>query len=127
MADKPRNGGTWSDARYWQGVRSMLRRGFRYWNPIMQCKIAARRPNQSSNKRLKWEYYCIACRVWHPDKNIQVDHIIPVGTLKCDDDLAPFLKRLTPESGFQILCRECHQIKTNKERKILKEKQNVDG
>jgi len=113
---KPRNGGTWTEAKYWGNVRSHLRRAFRYWKPIMQCKLASRRTNQSSNKRMKWEYQCAHCEGWFKDKDIQIDHVAPVGTLKCEDDLVPFLRRLTVEDGFQVLCKECHQIKTNKER-----------
>ena len=119
-ASKPRNGGTYSEARYWQQVRSHLRSAFRYWVPMKQCKEASRRPNQSNNKRLKWEFQCNHCKDWFPDKQTQVDHIIPVGTLKHSDDLVPFLERLTPEKGFQVLCTECHNVKTQSERKKSK-------
>ena len=119
-ATKPRNGGTWTEARYWQAVRSSLRRGFRFWKPIADCKLAARRPNESENKRLRWEYQCNKCKVWHPDKNVQVDHVTPAGALKCDDDMVPFLHKLTTEEGYQVLCKPCHQEKTNKERKSVK-------
>jgi len=116
--DKPYNGGTWTRARYWQQVRSHLRNAFKFaWVPIRECKTSARRKNQSSNKRLKYEYQCNHCSEWFPDKEIAVDHIEPVGSLKSEDDLVLFLKRLTPEDGFQVLCKPCHQIKTNEERK----------
>ncbi|NOR58434.1 MAG: hypothetical protein GQ474_07925 [Sulfurimonas sp.] len=116
---KPRNGGTWTEARYWQQVRSHLRNGFRYWKPIAQCKEKARRPNRSENKRLKWEFQCKDCKQWFPDKQVQVDHIIEAGTLKCAEDLVGFLERLTAEGeeDYQLLCKPCHQTKTNKERK----------
>ena len=117
MADKPRNGGTWSDARYWKTVRSTLRRGFRWWKPIMDCKLAARRPSQSKNKRLKWESQCAICKKWFPEKETQRDHIVPCGPLNCEEDLLTFLRNLTTEDGYQNLCKPCHQIKTNKERK----------
>ncbi len=113
---KNRNGGTKSEAAYWAMVRSALRRAFRYWRPATDCKMNARRPNQSDNKRMKWEYQCNHCDKWFPDKEVQIDHIVPVGTLKCGDDLKGFMERLTPETGFQILCHPCHQIKTNEER-----------
>jgi len=84
---------------------------------MRQCKDAARRTSQSDNKRLKWEYQCNHCNKWFPDKDVQVDHIVPVGTLKCAEDLIGFLERLTPEEGFQVLCKECHNTKTQSERK----------
>ncbi len=57
--------------------------------------------------------------MWFAEKEIQIDHILPAGSLKDYKDLTRFLKRLTPESekAYQILCKNCHQIKTNKERK----------
>jgi 5-methylcytosine-specific restriction endonuclease McrA len=116
VTTKPRNGGTWTESKYWSQVRSHLRNAFRYWHPMKQCKEAVRRPNQSDNKRLRWEYQCNHCFSWYADKEVQVDHIIPAGSLKCADDLAPFLERLTTETGFQVLCKACHQIKTNEER-----------
>lgn len=112
---KHRNNGTWSEAKYWGSVRSILRRGFRYWGPISECKKEARRVYIGEGKRQKWEYQCNHCSEWFPDKECQVDHIEPVGSLKSGEDLKGFLERLTPESGFQLLCKGCHKIKTNAE------------
>ena len=83
----------------------------------MECKKAARRPNQSDNKRLKWESQCNHCKEWFKESDTQVDHIIPCGSLKNSKDIAGFLERLTTEDGFQVLCTTCHQEKTNKEKK----------
>lgn len=114
--EKTRNAGTWTEARYWSAVRSYLRRGFRYWKPATEAKIRARRANQSKNKRLTWEYLCANCKEWWADRDIQVDHITPVGSLRQLEDLPGFLERLTPEEGFQVLCKKCHKKKTNNER-----------
>ena len=121
--EKPRNNGTQTEAAYWGSIRSALRRHFRYWKPMQAAKLDARRPNQSSNKRLKWEFKCNHCTKWFPDKDIQIDHVVPVGSLRCKEDLAGFVERLTPEQGFQVLCTSCHQVKTNQEREAKKEKQ----
>ncbi len=112
MKHKPRNNGEWSEARYWQQVRSSLRNGFRYWKPIIQCKNNSRRQYKGPNKRQKWEYQCNHCKKWFKGKDIQVDHILPVGSLKSNGDIIGFLKRLTVEEGFQTLCKECHKKKT---------------
>jgi 5-methylcytosine-specific restriction endonuclease McrA len=114
---KTRNAGTWTEAQYWSAVRSALRKGFRYWKPITQCKMQSRRAYKGPNKRQKWEYQCNHCKKWFMEKDIQIDHIIPVGTLTRSEDLPGFLRRLTVEDGFQTLCKPCHQIKTNEERK----------
>jgi len=113
---RTRNANTLTEAGFWGLVRSHLRRGFRYWKPAMQAKQEARCPYKGKNKRQRWEYLCAKCNKYHPDKNIQIDHIIPVGSLRCDEDLVGFLQRLTPEEGFQVLCKDCHQEKTNLER-----------
>lgn len=114
--ERVRNGGEWTEAKFWGYVRAVLRRGFRYWKPIIKTKIAARRTYVGVAHKQKYEYQCARCEKWFPDKEVQVDHIIPVGSLKCYDDLAPFLRRLTPEEGFQVLCKNCHKIKTQREK-----------
>ena len=113
---KTRNAATLTESQFWGKVRSALRREFRYWKPALKAKLAARRKYVGDNKRQKWEYSCAHCSKWFPDKEIQIDHIVPVGTLKTYKDLAGFLKRLTPETGFQVLCKDCHKEKTRKER-----------
>ena len=119
---KHRNNGQWSEAKYWGSIRSALRRAFRFWGPATVCKTAARRPYTGGGRRQKWEYKCNHCKEFFPDKECQIDHIIPVGTLQCGDDLKSFLERLTPEEGFQNLCKPCHKIKTDAENKARKNK-----
>jgi len=116
---KTHNGGTITEAAFWSMLRSMLRRGFRYWKPYSMAKLAARRPSESDNKRLKWEFQCKHCKMWFPAKEVQTDHVIPCGSLRCWDDLVPFVKRLTAEGvdSYQILCKPCHNVKTQIERK----------
>lgn len=114
--DKPRNCGTMSEAAYWGMIRSGLRRTFRYWKPIQEAKQEAKRSYSGPNKRQKWEYRCATCGEWFMDKDVQVDHIIPCGSLKKGGDLEGFVERLTTEDGFQILCKPCHKIKTESER-----------
>lgn len=107
----------WSEAKFWSFLRSNIRRASSKWPPIYEAKAAARRPNESSNKRLKWEYQCAKCGGWFPDKEVSVDHTVPVGTLKCWEDLPGFCERLFCSSeGLQVLCSTCHGIKTAEER-----------
>src|SRR6056297_3398606 len=115
--DKPRNNGTMTESAYWGMVRSGLRRTFRFWKPMLEAKNKAKRKYKGKNKRQKWEYQCNKCKKWFKGVEVQIDHISPVGSLTCKEDLASFIERLTPEKGFQVLCKECHKIKTNKERK----------
>ena len=113
---RTRNAETWTESQYWSCIRSALRKAFRYWKPIANCKQLARRVYKGKNKRQKWEYQCNACKKWWREKEIQVDHIIPAGSLRTGHDLKGFVERLTPEDGFQVLCLKCHKIKTEKEK-----------
>lgn len=87
------------------------------WGPKYETMNDARRPNESSNKRMKWEYQCALCDRWFPQKEVSVDHIVPVGTLKCYEDLPEFVEGLfCGKEGLQVLCKGCHSIKTQDER-----------
>jgi hypothetical protein len=77
----------------------------------------AKRPNESDNKRMKWEYRCCICEQWFPRKEVQVDHIEPCGSLKSYKDLETFAARLFCEpQGLRVTCVNCHQSITNKSR-----------
>jgi hypothetical protein len=74
--------------------------------------IAARRKNQSDNKRLKFEYQCATCKAWRPGKDVEVDHIVPCGSLKSFDDLRGFTERLFCEADqLRVLCATCHALR----------------
>lgn len=115
---RTRNGGTQTESQYWSAIRSALRSKFRYWKPATQALKAAERPSKSTNKRLKYEYKCAKCGKWFKRADVQIDHIIPCGSLRCADDIQAFLERLTPEdsAAFQVLCKKHHSEKTKAER-----------
>jgi 5-methylcytosine-specific restriction endonuclease McrA len=114
---KPRNAGTMTESAFWGFIRSALRQKSRWWKPITQCKQKARRAYKGPNKRQKFEYQCSQCKEWHAEKNINVDHIIPAGTLKCANDLPGFVERLFCEAdNLQVLCSGCHDMKTKQEK-----------
>jgi 5-methylcytosine-specific restriction endonuclease McrA len=114
---KTRNSGTMTESAFWSFIRSALRNKSRWWKPITECKQKARRPYTGPNKRLKFEYQCNECKGWYPEKQINVDHIIPAGTLTCSADLSGFIERLFCEQeNLQVLCEKCHDIKTQNER-----------
>ncbi len=80
------------------------------WPPLVRHALdAVKRKNQSTNKRLKWEYRCEQCNQWFERKEVEVDHIEPCGTLKSFADLSVFADRLFCETdGLRVLCLECH-------------------
>ncbi len=113
---KPYNGGTMTNSAFWSFIKSALRQKSRWWKPIREVKTAARRPNQSTNARLKWEFQCACCSCWFPDKETSVDHITPVGSLKCPEDLPGVVSRMFCEKGgLQVLCDTCHGKKTKED------------
>lgn len=119
LVPRTRAGNTWTEARYWQFIRSALRQAYSRYPVKFQVKKEAERTVEGF--RHKYEYQCAECSGWFTNKEIQVDHIEPAGKLSNYKDLAGFVKRLFCEAdGMQVLCLECHQSKTNAERKARK-------
>lgn len=116
-AVKTRNAGTMTESAFWSFIRSALRQKSRFWKPITQCKMKARRAYKGPLKRQKFEYQCAECSNWFPDKKINVDHIKPAGSLRSSSDLGEFIERLFCEiDNLQVLCQGCHDIKTKQEK-----------
>jgi hypothetical protein len=118
MARKPktdrvprtRAGNQWTEASFWAFIRSGFRQLSQRWPPIHKAAEERRRPNESGIKKFKWQYQCDCCEAWYYRKEVQVDHIVPCGTLKSFADLSEFADRLFCESsGLRVLCVECHQ------------------
>lgn len=111
---------TLTEAEVSAKVLSALRRVTKFWPPKMQKIQEGRRPNQSENKRLKWENNCEQCHGWFPESEIEVDHIVNCGGISGPDwmdKIKPWLMRALVEiEGYQRLCLSCHKIKTLKER-----------
>lgn len=117
VKEKPFGGGRYTQSQFFSFIRSALRQKSRRWAPIYECLQDARRPSKSKNARLKWEYKCAKCKRWKPQKEVSVDHIVPAGSLNSFEDLPGFVQRLFCErDGLQVLCKTCHDKKTNKEK-----------
>lgn len=114
---KTRNAGTMTESAFWSFIRSTLRQKSRWWKPITQCKLEARRTYTGPLKRQKFEYQCNTCKKWFPEKKINVDHIVGAGSLNCGADLEGFVERLFCEQdNLQVLCEDCHNKKTQLEK-----------
>ena len=93
---KTRNAGTMTESAFWSFIRSALRQKSRWWKPITQCKLEARRAYTGP---------------------LKVDHIVGAGSLNCADDLPGFVDRLFCEQdNLQVLCETCHDKKTKLEK-----------
>lgn len=123
---KPFNHGTMTTAAFFGMIRSSLRQKSRWWVPIAEAKKLARRKFTGLNKRQRWEYQCNHCKKWYKDDDVAVDHIIEAGSLNKFEDLAGFAQRLFCEvDGFQVLCNECHNIKTNEYKQRIKDEKQL--
>jgi len=120
---RTKNAGTMTESAFWSMIRSALRQKSRWWKPIAECKKLARRPNKGKNKRQKWEYKCNKCSIYYKSDEVNVDHIEQAGSLRCYDDLPGFVETLFCEQeNLQVLCKVCHDEKTNLEKELKKYK-----
>lgn len=113
---RTRAGGEWTEAAFWNFLRSGLRQLSRRWPPLVRhAANAARREYSGPNARQKWEYQCSACCHWYMRKEIQIDHIVECGPLRSFADLSVFAERLFIEKeGLRVLCESCHEQRTLK-------------
>jgi 5-methylcytosine-specific restriction endonuclease McrA len=120
---KTRCNGLWTEARYNSFIKSLLRQGSRRWAPISLAQKNARVE--------RGLYECAHCRQLHPPtvrdgrkrvQNIFVDHIKPivdpeVGFTTWDECIERMFCEI---ENLQVLCRNCHDIKSNEERATAK-------
>jgi len=111
---------TLTDSAFFSKIRSHARKLSMFWKPKTDFLLELREPNleEIGGKRVKFVYPCIACGQRFPLKGVQVDHIVPCGSVLTFEDIGSFYERLLVEKhGYQILCKLCHQTKTNEERR----------
>ncbi len=115
--DKPYAGGRWTEAKYVQFVTRALRKAHLRW-PVKQDALeAVRRPSKNTARsKCKWEYQCAGCTLWYYRDDVQVDHIEECSGIL--DDPGAFIARMfCEESGYQVLCGNCHAPKTQRARR----------
>ena len=124
----------WTEAKFFGFLRSGLREKFSRWPPkyntIKNSAQTVLAKDEHGNrvvyktgkkagefKTLKM-YACSKCKQLFKQKEVQVDHIVPAGTLKSFKDLEAFAENLfVGEDGLQVLCKTCHEVKTQEEKK----------
>ena len=114
-----RNAGTMTESQFWYMIRQTLREKSRYWKPIALCRKKARMQFIVNGKK-KFLYKCAHCTKFFSIENIEVDHIVPAGSLNCAEDLPGFVERLFVEADkLQCLCKKCHSNKSENEKKNI--------
>lgn len=126
---KTRNDGQWTEARFRSFIRSQLRAATMRWGPIATSLKGARVG--------RGEYLCAECKQIVPAttkvggrrvKNVHVDHILPivdpdVGFVSYDE----LVERMFCEKdNLQVLCTECHTVKTDDEKARAKARRARD-
>lgn len=116
----------WTTARFWGFVRSALRQAFNRYPPKYESIKDASTTFQdgiyktgakAGKPKYRKLYQCAHCEQQFMQKDVQVDHIVPAGTLKDYHDLPEFVRRLfCSKEGLQVLCKTCHNIKTQQEK-----------
>lgn len=115
---------SWTEGRIRSFITSVLRTGSRKWPPkysTLNNSCVGVKLNEKSG-RLAKHYRCNRCKGEFVAKEVEVDHVKPVidprkGFTTWDD----YIKRLfCEETNLQTLCKECHALKTAKEKEIAK-------
>lgn len=109
----------WTPARKHAFIVSALRTGTRRWPPKFETLNEAKTEKKINvlTGRMAQHYLCAACLVDFPSTNVQVDHIKPVvgpgGFTTWDSYIT---NMFCDKDNLQVLCKECHQLKSKNER-----------
>lgn len=116
----------WTEGRKKAFIIAAIRNGFRRWPPKYECLANASVGKKLNTKtgRMAEHKRCAACNGEFPAKEIEADHIEPVVAPNTGFvDWNTFIGRIAVNvSGYQALCKECHQLKSNEERNQRKKK-----
>lgn len=114
---RTRNNGTETESQHFGKIRAGLRNISRWWKPF---QVALRMAGVKCNigGRIKTLYKCAECKRLLIRQSVEVNHKVPVGSLKSYNDLPGFCERLFVEdvSLLEVLCKECHKEETIKQR-----------
>jgi 5-methylcytosine-specific restriction endonuclease McrA len=99
---------------------SAFRRVWRWSKERRQCL---------ENAKEGLSYRCAACEKLFEKKQVQVDHIKPVGSVLVngEPDFNRLYKELfCPITNLQVICKPCHKAKTKLDIKLMKQKRSLD-
>lgn len=100
----------WTQGKFWSFLRSGLRRCYSRWPPKYEVLVDCKRPYKGEDKRRKFEYQCSDCKKYFKSTAIEVDHIVPAGSLTSFEHLPGFVERLfVGKEGLRVLCKPCHK------------------
>ena len=98
---------------------SVLRTGTRRWPPKYEILNEAKTEKKVNalSGRIAQHFRCATCGEDFPAKGVQVDHILPVVPNSGFTSWDSYIENMFCEKeNFQVLCVDCHKIKTKEER-----------
>ncbi len=107
-----------TEAEFYSALRSIFRKGWSRWQVknLLKKKLRKRiqNPNPKGRMPTVWGGECAYCKQDFPQNNLEVDHIIPAGSLRCKEDIGPFIVNtfFVGYDDLQLVCKPCHKIKT---------------
>ena len=124
LVEKTRNGGQWTEAKYRSFITSAIRSASTRWNPkykAIDARYVRDGINPETGRKCKL-HSCEGCSKLFPKGKLKADHIFPVvDPRKGFENWDTYIERMFCEmSGFQALCKACHDSKTAEEREIRK-------
>lgn len=123
----------WTQAKFFGFLRSGMREKFNRWPPKYEVikeaaqtvlakdehgnRVVYKTGKRAGDFKTIKMYTCSVCKKLFKQKEVQVDHKIPAGSLKTYADLGPFAEKLfVGVEGLQVMCKPCHEIKTQQEK-----------
>lgn len=114
-------------AAFMSFVRGGIRRGLWEKNPLKLDFIKSKRKRVPLGRKtiknpegMVWGAECEICHNDFRQADVQVDHKCGNHSLKTEEDIIGFITNMIyidPDNDLQIVCKDCHSIKTNMDRK----------
>jgi hypothetical protein len=99
-------------------LRSCVRKVWmRHPTKLLKLELAVEQDNDP-NTRTIWKVKCERCSEYFKKNEVEIDHIDGEHSLKTFSELEDFIKSILDVSlsDLNVICKQCHQIKTYAER-----------
>jgi len=104
---------------FFSWLRGQLRRSWSHYPIAKKFKDSKCRPNRAGG-RAKFVGDCSQCGATMAKSRLQIDHIIPAGSIVSWETAGLFLKSLfTTSNNMRLVCKPCHHTITQMERYSL--------
>lgn len=108
-----------SEANMIRVVRGAIRQSWMKSPTKLAFLMSKTVPDMDDSNRRKWKIQCNCCNEWFKESDVEVDHIEGNHTLKTVDDFKNYFEKILRVGfdGLQILCKQCHLIKSHAEKR----------